>query len=147
MSLKLPKSIYVAGSSRERELVSAYQTALKAAGWWLAHDWVAQMNACHIPDVDLPIEAQRRYAEQDLAGVRRAQVFWLLVPSTPSIGAYVELGYALGLDTRDHGGPRVVVSGLPSLFTSLADERYATHAEAFAALTRPGELPAVQGAT
>lgn len=141
MGLRLPKGIYVAGSSRERELVAAYQTALQAAGWMLAHDWVAQMNACHIPDVDLPIEAQRRYAEADLAGVRRAQVFWLLAPSTPSIGSYVELGYALA-----HSGPRVVVSGLPSLFTSLAHERYATHAEAFAALTRPGELPAVQGA-
>jgi nucleoside 2-deoxyribosyltransferase len=141
--LKLPKSIYVAGSSKERELVAAYQAALRAAGWMLAHDWVAQMNACHIPDVDLPIEAQRRFAEQDLAGVRRAQVFWLIAPSTPSIGAYVELGYALALQ----GGPRVVVSGLPSLFTSLADVRYDTHAEAFAALTRPGELPAVQGAT
>lgn len=139
-----PKSIYVAGSSRERELVAAYQTALQAAGWALAHDWVAQMNACHIPDVDLPIEAQRRYAEADLAGVRRAQVFWLLAPSTPSIGAYVELGYALALhDWCNFNAPRVVVSGLPSLFTSLAHERYSTHAEAFAALTKPGELPAV----
>lgn len=130
------KSIYVAGSSKERELVAAYQAGLRAVGWRISHDWVAEMNAAAVPDHELSVDQQALFAEADLLGIDKAQVFWLLSPSAPSIGAYVELGYALGCN-----GVRVVVSGRPSLFTSLAHERYATHAEAFLALTRPGELP------
>lgn len=139
MGLRLPKSIYVAGSSRERELVAAYQTALQAAGWMLAHDWVAKMNACLVSDVDLTDYEQRRYAQDDIRGIERCQVFWLLAPSTPSVGAYVELGIALST------GRHVVVSGQQSLFTSLANERYATHAEAFVALAKPADRFLVSG--
>lgn len=127
-----PKAIYVAGSSREAALVAAYMDGLRAAGWIVTVDWPAAVAASPVPDHELPLEVQQAHARWDLAGVASAQVLWLVGPSTPSVGAYVELGFALAR------GVRVVASGPQSLFTSLAAERYATHAEAFAALTQVG---------
>jgi nucleoside 2-deoxyribosyltransferase len=47
----------------------------------------------------------RESAARDLEGIRRADVFWLVVPKSKSEGAAVELGFAMAL------GKRIVISG------------------------------------
>ncbi len=129
-----PKSIYVAGSSKERELVSAYMRGLEAAGWRITLDWPAAMDASPVADTAMTLVEQERHAYADLKAIDDADVFWLITPSTPSTGAWFEAGYARRADRR----PRIVISGAAQfcLFSSLAHERYDDHASAFAALTR-----------
>ena len=111
---------------------------LEAAGWRIALDWTAAMDEAGAADHELPEPVQRAAAAADLKAIDAADVFWLLVPSTPSTGAWFEAGYARRADRR----PRIIVSGAASfcIFTALADERHASHAEAFAALTRDAEV-------
>ena len=66
-----------------------------------------------------------RAALEDLAGVAAADYVWLLCPVTPSFGAGVEFGKALGKTPIICSGP-----WLASIFTSLAHRVFDTHAEA-----------------
>lgn len=110
--------IYIAASSREVERVRAAQAAVAARGWTLTLDWLTPMLAnieAGRPDAALGDEEAAEYARADLAAIASADVLWLLAPTQPTKGAYVELGYALG--TRR---VPVVVSGpRTSIFEAL----------------------------
>lgn len=120
-----PVLVYVAGSSKEIDRVQVAQQAVVDAGASISFDWtavvVANMRA-GITDEMLPPAIKRRHARADLGGIERADVFWLLLPETPSIGAWVELGSALAA-AKGHGRPVVVASGHGPrpLFAELCD--------------------------
>lgn len=122
--------IYVAGASKEVDMVYSYVQRLQLAGFTITHDWCAQVKA-NPADVNIDPETRAWHAERDLGGVGTAWRFWLITPEGQSVGAWVELGYALGL-MRPLS--RIVVSGpWRSIFTDIV-KRYETHEEAFASL-------------
>lgn len=124
-------NIYVAGSSLEVALIEEYMRRLRAAGHIITHDWTVPVReSAQIAQRDLTEADRWRHARADRQGVLDADIFWMLIPTTPSSGAWVELGIAAG-----GGRPGLsIVSGdwRRSIFTSLADQRFDTHAEAFA---------------
>ena len=109
----------------------------------LTQDWLAAMETEPAPDYELPPAVQRPYARDDLDGIRRANVLWLLAPTAghATRGAWVELGFAIALVPYivvsrgvDHG-----VRGLPALFESMAQEIHETDLKAFDSIVRLSE--------
>jgi len=109
-------NIYIAGSSQElaRALAAAERAdsltkGLSAAGhleitnrWW---DTILKRGDAN--PVDAPFHERMKYAQEDLQGVRDADILWLLYP-TPglrSVGCFWEAGYADAL------GLEVIISG------------------------------------
>jgi len=129
------KTVYVAGSSSEWEIVSKHVEALKAAGLHVTHDWTQQVRKARAEqksDKDYPPSYRKTLAWDDLNGVLEARFFWLVAPQGSSIGAWVELGAAM------HAGKTLVVSGDVSrcIFGELADFHFPTHEEAQAFFVR-----------
>lgn len=91
-------------------------------------------------DAELTDEEQRTFAASDLIGVGNADLVWHIVASYKgSRGAYVELGYAMGLRTwraaSDKKMPVVIASGADvrkSIFHALCENVFATHDDALA---------------
>lgn len=124
-------SIYLSGASSELVLCESYRDKLVNDGWHIELDWMAKIRASGIGDTSLPVRGQQHVAQTDLWAVSRAECFWLVLPSAPSrtIGAWVELGYALALEDA----PVIVISGQwNSIFDQLGEKRFVTHDEAFA---------------
>lgn len=100
---------YVAGSSREIPRVREAQRRLRAAGHEITHDWtvaVEQFGSDGAGQERVLSDAElARYAADDLRAIDRAHCVLVLWPTTPSVGVFVELGYAI------KSGARVVVSG------------------------------------
>jgi hypothetical protein len=122
--------LFVSGNSRERDVVGPYIKRLTLTpGVLITLDWVAVMNSVSTPDPELTADERWKYASADLHAINEAHVVWLLIPSSekPTIGAWIEYGYALGC------GKRIVVSGdeRRSLFTARAHLLCATHEEAY----------------
>lgn len=136
------KRIYVAGASKEVDMIEGFIAQLKAKGWHITHDWCAEIRALRtfmgvdkVLDADLSEDHRRKAAFADLEGVKTCDTLWLVYPKeSVSRGCFVELGYALGMgvDIR----PGIIVSGddKKSIFTALADKHYATHLEALESL-------------
>lgn len=113
--------IYVAASSKELARAIRIMNALRERGHEITYDWTVPMRELG-PDAGLTVEQRGLYAAKDSKGIEDADVFWQLIPTTPSSGAWWELGYACGL--RNGGGNIplvVVVSGDANrcIFTSL----------------------------
>lgn len=133
--------VYVAASSREMDRARAAMTALRMHGVEVTVDWVAAIEAAGAANEGLSDEDRQRYAREDLDGVCVADVVWLLMPTTPTAGAYVELGYALARrevqDDSDCTRTPIVISGPGQercIFAALADRCVATDADALAAV-------------
>lgn len=132
------KRIYVAGASSELDVVRGYIKQLNVAGWNITYDWTEGILIEGTANAGLTEDKRVRYADLDLSGVEDADVFWLVTPTTGGAGCFVELGAALALkripivNADKKSRPLVVVSGAyeRSIFTSLADKRFATHEEA-----------------
>jgi nucleoside 2-deoxyribosyltransferase len=130
--------IYVAGGFLEKDAISQYMRRLEAAGYVITQDWtVAEATPAKLAmtsDADLTEEESYKIAKDDLKGVADADIVWHIVASYKgSRGAYVEVGYALGLKQL------LVVSGpdrRKSVFHSLADEKFDLHEQAFDFLVR-----------
>lgn len=128
-------TIFVSGSWQEREsLIIPMMDRLRALGFGISFDWThGDRSGLH--DSDLPVAVQASYARSDMRGVQDADYYWLILPTTPSKGSYVELGIALAT----YDGPRVVVSGGGStIFAALADDRFDFHEDALAFFERVG---------
>jgi hypothetical protein len=137
--------VYVAGASAERAEVAKYIERLRKAGAEITHDWVADIEASGgLANVGLTPAQRLEYALVDLEGVRDADIFWLLLPSGSTIGAWVELGAAItwGM-TRNQatdgqsGKPHTIVSGDNvdrTIFTSLTTAVYGDHEDAYKAI-------------
>ena len=123
--------IYLCAGSHEIALAKETMQKLRAMGHTITHDWAAAIEkvGCANPR-DVAEEQRRAWAYEDLAAIERADVFWMLIPKTPSFGASYEFGYAVTVSRAC----RVIVSGdwKVSIFTSLALHRFATHDEALA---------------
>jgi hypothetical protein len=109
----------------------------EAIGYEVTHRWPEQVRRIRHEqgrqDHELSERELRQIALDDLDGVRRADVFWLLVPETSSVGCWVELGWAYGLPLRMK--PRILVSGpVYTPFVRLADRIVDTDAEALRVL-------------
>lgn len=86
-------SIYVAASSKERERYQLFCSQLRRIGYEIEFDWAtAYDNAERLPKIT---EAMLREAGTlcEMA-IKNAHMFVQLVPKTPSIGAWYELGFA-----------------------------------------------------
>lgn len=108
--------VYVAASSLQLDRAQAAMEWLRAAGHEVTHDWPAIIAARGGANPDDATQDDRwDWAIDDLAGVKSADVLWLLVPYKEGAGAFVELGYALAI------GKPVICSGLymRSIFTAM----------------------------
>lgn len=129
--------LYIAGASREPERVRAAMEAAKALGHEITVDWLREIEQAGAANEGLTTAQRVYYANRDLEGVDEADLVWLLAPAgTGSAGAWVELGYALGLRSdRTMLRPlwQVIVSGSQQdrcIFTDLADKRFREDQEA-----------------
>jgi hypothetical protein len=119
--------IYLCAGSHEIAIAKDVMGKLRAMGHTITHDWVAAIEKVGCANPRNATEDQRRgWAYEDLAGIEAADVFWMMIPKTPSFGASYELAFAQAVVRR------VIVSGnwLQSIFTSLVDQRFDTHEQA-----------------
>jgi hypothetical protein len=133
------KKIFVAGASSERGEIAAAIALLRAAGWEIVIDWPELMKS--EPSVKDP-----RFLEKlgmDLKnGMRRADIFWLLLPREKSEGAAFEFGFFSGYFDREARGGMVVsgdASALGRLYPYAMGAKgklFAEHATALEYLTQ-----------
>jgi hypothetical protein len=137
--------VYISGSSRELDHLETLAAELAGhPGVTVADRWMRDVRAnmaAGRTDADLTDDERHEAAEADYRDIRRSQVFWLVVPSTPSKGAWVELGLVV-----TNGGKIVIASGNTNatIFCHLAEvKRFATHAEAIAFIIARAEAVAL----
>jgi len=118
-----PLQVYVAGASADRAAIARHIQDLTLSRMVeVTLDWTAVMANVAKPDSDLTEEERNRYARQDLEAIDAASVFWLVIPNSKSVGAWVELGYAIARNKL------IITSGdHASIFTSQSQIACATH--------------------
>lgn len=124
--------VYIAGPSSDLDRVDrAIALLAHVEGVELTYDWTKAVRAERergVTDDALSFEDARRYATLDLRAIRQADLLWLLLPppGSTSVGAWVELGYALAM------GLRIVASGerSSSIFVRGFMRQYASDAAA-----------------
>jgi hypothetical protein len=122
--------VYLAGASKEAEMVRGWVDRCRDVGIEVTRDWASEVIAHQAKggsDATLSIEERVKASLADLGGVCAADWVWLLVPAaTRSAGCWVEFGKALGRTP-------IIVSGdwSRSIFTSLAECRFERHEMAF----------------
>lgn len=132
--------VYIAGSSKELDLVARYMDQVRAAGHEITCDWVAAMRQESKLDHELTPDEARMYAERDRRGVATADLFWLLLPKEKSEGAFWELGYTYARTCLGRRPDRIIVSGNVGarIFCRLPEvEVFATHDEALCSFAAP----------
>lgn len=100
----MSRACYIAGGSSERmDVVRPLIGRARMLGVEISHDWTRDPNwdLGRMPTKHELLES----ATRDLEGIRRADIFWLVVSRHKSEGAAVELGFAMAL------GKRIVISG------------------------------------
>lgn len=120
--------VYVAGASAEIDQCEHWMGRLRALGHRISYDWCANIRRVGNANPREATEEQRHeWSRTDIDAALVSDVFWLLMPTRPTVGAWVEFGAV-----RQTGGPRTLVSGdwRASIFTSLADERFDKHEDA-----------------
>jgi len=119
--------VYLAGASAEVDVCEWYRDRLLASGVEIVHNWMASVRANpERRDNEVPRRDRKRIAATCANHVASADVFWLLVPREPTIGAWVELGIAFG-----SARPAIVASGpWATIFMDLTD-RFTEHEHAF----------------
>ena len=132
--------IYVAGASKEIDMVERYIRILRDTGHVITVDWCAEIRKVGDANPrDLPREENAKFAEDDLSGVRQADLFWLLIPQSNSAGCWIEFGYACAMRRRPISSPEIFVSGDygRSIFCALKGVHcYDSHDEALRAIGR-----------
>ena len=120
-------SVYVAGASKEAAEVASFIERLEAQGIHITYNWTRDVLSATKPDNELSEAERARLAFVDLDAITRAEDFWLILPSNPSAGCWVELGAALAQRRI------IIVSGdwKRSIFTALAVQRFDRHEEAW----------------
>ncbi len=94
-------NIYVAGASKELDRCKHWIKALADEGFRITCDWTKAVEKYGSQGDGLTDPELRMFARQDLRGVDEAHVLWVLAPQqSPSKGAWIEFGYALGTKKR-----------------------------------------------
>ena len=111
--------VYIAGSSRELDRAQkAAQLIQGIPGVVIVSEWVQCIQDVGASNPKAKEWQRREWAESDLTGVACSDLFWALLPMTPTSGFWFEWGYAVRARTT------VLASGserYQSIFTSLAD--------------------------
>jgi hypothetical protein len=122
--------VYVGGASLEIDLIEKMIGDLLEQGVQITHDWTEDIR--HTSQfTSVPESYRRACAVEDLHGVAKANLVWILSPPADihSIGCWVEMGYAIAKQKP------VLISGplAPSNIFALLDSvrRYDKHEEAF----------------
>lgn len=125
--------VYVSASSKEIGRARLWMNKLRRAGIEVTSTWVECITSVGDANPAHATRGQRiAWAQKDLDEIDAADVMWLLMPQTPTSGAWLEYGYAIMRDKM------LLVSGpdqTRSIFTALA-ESYETDDDAFDALVR-----------
>lgn len=101
-------SCYIAGSSREVDRARSARSRLRACGVEILGDeWIEHCEQHGSLAADQPLETRATYASWDLMRVTQADVMLVLWPASPSVGTYIELGYALRAGAEEW--PRAIV--------------------------------------
>jgi hypothetical protein len=141
--------IYVAGASSEMPLIETLMRRLREAGHTITHDWTFDVRNAGSASPDDAV-VRKTAARKDLRGVAESEVTWLVKPAetSTSTGAWVELGYGIGLKDAAavHGiefhdaFPMLVASGgtKKCIFADLVDREFEEHEEALAFILRLG---------
>ena len=138
-----PHTIYIAGSSKERQRVRERMHWIHAQdNLVLTFDWERHIDAVQtvlpLEDKHLPEAVQRDSAEKDTSAVVHANILWLLIPRTESTGCHTELGIAIGyMQAMQRNAPTVskrhiIASGTGkfNIFYTMADHRFVDDADA-----------------
>jgi hypothetical protein len=126
-------SLYLAASSADITRAKYWRDQLVLAGVPVISTWIDTIMFVGAANPrDATRQDRRAWARRCLQEVQIAELLWLLVPppELATIGAWVELGYALGA-----GAAHLICSGdtLRSIFPALAEE-HERDADAFAAV-------------
>jgi hypothetical protein len=116
--------IYLAGASKELDTCKHYIERLKLLGHTITHDWTKEVEANGDANPkDVALGDMIKWSHDDLSGVKKSDIVWLLIPENNSAGCWIEYGFALGIHKR------VVISGnwKKSIFSALAYERFPNH--------------------
>lgn len=119
--------IYICGGSSEMDRIAGYMRQMRELGHEITHDWVSVIrNAGEANPREAPHEARVYWSGEDLSGIRKANLVWVVLPAKPSFGCAFEAGYAIG------HGQIVIVSGdwRASIFSSQAEARFNEHEHA-----------------
>jgi hypothetical protein len=138
--------IYIAGSSSDLARVKAAADAAEAAGYTITEKWweTVEKNGTNPPNASRA--DKRKWSEQCLRGVAKADIVWVLAPPTGStIGAWIEFGYAIGGNTKK----LTAISGnVTSIFTAMAGICADTDEQALTLIVAAADViaPQVRGA-
>lgn len=108
--------IYIAGSSNELERAETAISVANGAGMVVTFDWTRLVREVGDANPKAATQSQKQHwAWNDLEGVKLADLFWLLTPKTHSVGAWVEMGFAIAQNIP------VIASPMPgSIFGGIA---------------------------
>lgn len=97
--------IYVAAASTDMDRAEPIMAALRDLGFAIALDWITPMRAAYAAgtfDADLPDIDRQRVCLGAYAGVRRADLLWLLAPNeNRGSMAWCELACAQNVGIRN----------------------------------------------
>jgi hypothetical protein len=119
--------IYLAGSSFEMPLVNDYMRQLRAGGVEITRDWPKIIREYgNRANRGLTEEDRVRVSLANLKAIDEADMFWLIVPTAPSAGCWIEFGYAIRVNKL------TIASGdvQQTVFTSHAFACFASHDDA-----------------
>jgi hypothetical protein len=122
--------VYLAGSRAELDRCETWQQKLIGEGIRITYNWIADCKE-YPKEEDLSITKKRAYAYNDISGVMKADLFWLLIPKIGGCGCWVELG--LAIERNQHYSTWIILSGDQNrtLFSSYADYISPSDDEAF----------------
>jgi hypothetical protein len=127
-----PLRVYIAASSKEVDRAEYWTTMLLTKNIQVTSTWLedAKSIGCNRPDDSE--ETRMAAADDCLAGVDTADLVWVMMPITGSMGAFWEFGYATACQLA------TCISGAnqyASVFSVLAKYKFETDKDAFEFIT------------
>lgn len=87
--------LYVVGASAEAPRAASWIQKLEAEGLSVTYDWTKPVLEHGSVGQELTQVKKRFFARADLRAIEEASVLWVLTPRAVTIGAWLEMGYAL----------------------------------------------------
>lgn len=119
--------IYVCGGSSEMDVVAERMRQLREMGHIITCDWVEAIRAVGEANPRNASHEQRAaWGTEDLHGIEGADLVWVMLPVSPSLGCAFEAGFAI------RNGSAVIVSGdwRATIFSAQAEARFDEHDQA-----------------
>lgn len=125
--------LYLAGASLDIELIELWVRRIEnETNHTIPYDWTKTVRRQGANNPDWLLPDRKLYSVECLQAAFSADLIWLLMTRTPSIGAYFQVGAAF------QDGKQIIVSGdtKRTIFTSLFRHKYTSHEEAFQAIRK-----------